>query len=145
MEKIYSKVEPNLLLHIIHRFDDFDKMESFRKEIIEPDQFIQCAALNMDKGKTFRPHKHIYKERHYKKQIAQESWIILSGKVIAKFFDLDGTLLKEVILNELDASFSLTGGHTYFALEEGKYGKVRVYELKTGPYEGQEFDKEFFN
>jgi len=38
-----------------------------------------------------------------------------------------------------DASFTLEGGHNYEILEDN----TLVYEYKTGPYEGQEFDKTF--
>ena len=36
-------------------------------------------------------------------------------------------------------SFTLQGGHNYLILEDD----TLVYEFKTGPYEGQEFDKKF--
>ena len=43
MEKIYSKIEKDKLLHIIHRLDDFEN----RNEIIPENNFIQCASLKM--------------------------------------------------------------------------------------------------
>ena len=60
MEKIYSKVEPEKLLHIIVRKEDF---KPGRQDIVEENQFIQCSILQMEEGKTFKPHKHIWKER----------------------------------------------------------------------------------
>ena len=139
MEKIFSKVDPNLLLHVIYRFNEFETMTSFRSEIIEPDNFIQCAALKMDKGKTFRPHKHIIKEVTDYDRIAQESWVVLKGSVKCTFFDIDDEIIAEPILRFGDASFTLRGGHTYTILED----KTIVYEYKTGKYRGQEYDKEF--
>lgn len=139
MEKIYSKVEPDLLLHVIHRFDEFETMPDFRNEIIEGHNFIQCAALKMDGGKTFKPHKHITKSRTYDNQIAQESWVVIRGSVKCCFYDIDDTIIATPILRVGDASFTLRGGHTYFILEDNTV----VYEYKTGPYEGQEFDKIF--
>jgi anti-sigma factor ChrR (cupin superfamily) len=44
--------------------------------MVPEDNFIQCATLKMEKGKTFPPHKHITKERTYPAQIAQESWVL---------------------------------------------------------------------
>ena len=70
--KIYSKVNPDLLLHIINRLEDIVG----RNNIIPENNFIQCSTLKMENGKTFQPHKHIKKERTYKQQIAQESWTI---------------------------------------------------------------------
>jgi hypothetical protein len=93
----------------------------------------------MNNGKTFPAHKHIKKERHYQEQIAQESWIVIKGKVKAILYDLDDTIISEEILYPGDASFTLEGGHTYEILEDDTV----VYEYKTGPYEGQEFDKVF--
>ena len=49
MEKIYSKVEPDRLLHIIYRLSEFEG----RQEIVPVDNFIQCSSLKMEKGKTF--------------------------------------------------------------------------------------------
>tara|TARA_R110001592_G_scaffold177218_2_gene417525 strand:+ start:53 stop:466 length:414 start_codon:yes stop_codon:yes gene_type:complete len=135
MEKIYSKVEPELLLHVINRISEIEG----RTEVIEENNFIQCATLRMDKGKTFPPHKHIEKKRTYEKQKAQESWVIISGRVRCKFYDIDDTLIAEPVLGPGDASFTLHGGHTYEILEEDTV----VYEYKTGPYEGQVLDKTF--
>lgn len=135
MEKIYSKVEPDKLLHVINRLSDIKG----REDIIPEDNFIQCATLKMERGKTFPPHKHIIKDRHYLEQIAQESWVVIKGKVKCKFYDLDDTLIIEPVLEPGDASFTLYGGHTYEILEDNTI----VYEYKTGPYEGQELDKTF--
>ena len=135
MEKIYSKVDPNKLLHIIVRKED---LTPGRVEVVPEDHFIQCALLNMKEGKTFKPHKHIKKWRA-KQVIAQESWIVVQGSVRCTFFDIDDQVIAEPILNPGDASFTLEGGHTYTILEDD----TLVYEYKTGPYEGQLFDKTF--
>ena len=132
MEKIYSRVDGRLL-HIINRIYEFEE----RKEIIPKENFLQCATLKMEKGKTFPPHKHITKDRHYSEQIAQESWVVIKGSVKCKFYDIDDSLIAEPILRQGDASFTLYGGHTYEILEEDTI----VYEYKTGPYEGQKLDK----
>ena len=135
MERIYSKVDGRLL-HIINRIHEFQG----RKEVIPEDNFLQCATLRMKKGKTFPPHKHITKDRHYPEQIAQESWVVIKGSVKCTFYDLDDTIISnDIILKAGDASFTLYGGHTYEILEED----TLVYEYKTGPYEGQELDKTF--
>jgi hypothetical protein len=135
MEKIYSKVEEGKLLHIINRLSEIEK----RTEVVPEDNFIQCATLKMENGKTFPPHKHITKQRTYEAQIAQESWVVIKGSVKCKFYDIDDTLIAEPVLYPGDASFTLYGGHTYEILEEDTI----VYEYKTGPYEGQKLDKVF--
>ena len=135
MEHIYSKVEPEKILHTIVRKED---LTPGRTEVVAEEHFIQCAILNMEEGKTFKPHKHIWKERT-RNVIAQESWIVVQGSVKCIFFDLDDTIIATPILYPGDASFTLEGGHTYEILEDN----TLVYEYKTGPYEGQALDKTF--
>lgn len=135
MEKIYSKIQPEKLLHIIFRSEQF---KEGRQDIIDPENFIQCSALQLNKGKTFKPHKHNIRQREWQ-VIAQESWIVLSGSVRCIFYDLDDSILKTPILNAGDASFTLESGHNYEILEDN----TRILEYKTGKYEGQSIDKTF--
>ena len=137
MEKIYSKQNPETLLHIIVRKED---MLPGRQDIVSEENFIQCSILNMEEGKTFKPHRHIWKERT-RNVIAQESWIVVQGSVKCIFYDLDNTIIAEPILRPGDASFTLQGGHNYLILEDN----TLVYEYKTGPYEGQAMDKTFID
>ena len=94
--------------------------------------------LDMEKGKTFKPHKHIWKERT-RNVIAQESWVVIQGSVKCIFYDLDDTIIAEPILYSGDSSYTLEGGHNYLIMEDD----TLVYEYKTGPYEGQAMDKTF--
>lgn len=135
MEKIYSNINQDKLLHMVVRKSD---LKSGRTDVVPEDNFIQCAILNMENGKTFQPHKHIWKERN-QNVIAQESWIVIQGRVKCIFYDVDDQIIATPILNAGDASFTLEGGHTYEILEDD----TLVYEYKTGPYEGQELDKTF--
>lgn len=135
MEKIYSKIQPEKLLHMIVRKED---IKPGREDIVSEENFIQCSMLNMEKGKTFKPHRHIWKERT-RNVIAQESWIVIQGSVKCIFYDLDDNIIAEPILYPGDASFTLEGGHNYLILEDD----TLVYEYKTGPYEGQSMDKTF--
>lgn len=136
MEKIYSKVEEGLLLHVIFRMGDF---KDGRTDIIPPDQFIQCSALKLNAGKTFRPHKHITREVTDRDKIAQESWHIIEGRVKCIFYDIDDTIIATPIIYRGDTCFTLRGGHTYKILSEPCY----ILEYKTGKYLGQKYDKEF--
>ena len=135
MEKIYSKIQPNKLLHLIIRNEDF---KPGRVDLIEEHNFIQCSLLQLEKGKTFKPHKHIWKNRCLD-IIAQESWHIIEGSVKCIFYDLDDTIICEPILNKGDTSFTIEGGHNYEILED----QTKVMEYKTGPYQGQSLDKKF--
>ncbi len=146
MKKIYSKIKLDTLLHIVHRLQDIENQalpakEGLTRTNVAPDEeFLQLAALRMDKGKTFKAHKHIYKPGK-KDIIAQESWIVVRGSVKAMLYDLDDTLLEEVILSQGDCSMTFRGGHNYEIQEDDTI----VYEYKTGPYTGIENDKVFLN
>lgn len=135
MIKYYSKIDPTKLLHMVVKKED---LLPGRVDIVSEEHFIQCSHLNMEMGKTFKPHKHIWKERT-RNVIAQESWIVIQGKVKCTFYDLDDSIIAEPILEPGDASFTLEGGHNYLILEDD----TLVYEYKTGPYEGQKLDKTF--
>ena len=92
----------------------------------------------MNEGHTFRPHQHIWKSGE-ESCIAQESWVVIKGSVECNLMDTDGATLSKPILEVGDCSVTLGGGHTYLILEDD----TLVYEYKTGPYNGQELDKEF--
>ena len=51
MKKIYSKIDPSILLHLIYPLDKNDKAE--RVNVAPEDQFLQLAVLKMNKGRTF--------------------------------------------------------------------------------------------
>ena len=140
--KIYkSKVNPNKVLHLIFRKEDFKKMGDIkRKDLIDEDQFIQLSALKLNKDQSFKPHYHLWKLGE-NKTIAQESWVVVSGSVKCSFYDLDQKIIAQPTLNRGDCSVTLEGGHTYTILEE----ETLVYEFKTGPYKGQKLDKIFIN
>ena len=134
MKKIYSKVKPNTLLHIVNRLDEIEG----RTDIAPENEFIQLATLKMENGKTFKPHKHIWKPGE-KEVIAQESWVVIKGSVKVIMYDLDDEIVATPILYPGDCSMTFQGGHTYEILEDDTI----VYEYKTGPYKGQENDKVF--
>ena len=137
MINIYSKVDPNMLCHMVLRKNEIVEE---RTDIISAENFLQLSTLNMPKGKTFRPHKHIWKPGE-KEVIAQESWVVIEGMVKVSFFDTDGKLLEDIILHPGDSSITLQGGHTYLSMRDN----TKVYEYKTGPYKGQKLDKVFLD
>lgn len=134
MRKIFSKVDPSVLLHVVNKMSEItDK----RCDLVPDEDFLQVSCFRLNNGKTFRPHKHI--ENHRNSTITQESWLVAKGKVKAILYDLDDTILEEVILEAGDCSITLRGGHNYLCLEDDSV----VYEYKTGPYFGLAKDKEF--
>lgn len=134
MEKIYSKIDKNILLHLTLNINEINDN---RIDIAPDDEFLQLAILKMEKGKTFIPHKHNF----YKKTttIAQESWFVFKGEVKCIFYDLDDSIIHEKILKEGGVSMTFRGGHNYEILSDNTV----VLEYKTGPYLGQKIDKSF--
>ena len=66
MEKIYSKVEPKKLLHVVVRFNAIKG----RTQLIPDDNFIQCSSLKMEKGKT-KPSKVVVRLDANKKKASK--------------------------------------------------------------------------
>ena len=133
MEKIYSNIKPDILLHLIYRGEEING----RTNIAPENEFLQLASLKMTKGTTFKAHKHIIVEKTT--NIAQESWLVIKGSVKCIFYDLDDKIIAEPILYPGDCSMTFRGGHNYLILEDDTI----VYEYKTGPYLGIEMDKKF--
>lgn len=136
MYKIYSKVKPDVLLHIIFRKETLASGPE-RAELVESNEVIQCSALRLQEGKTFKPHKHNTDNKEV--TTTQESWVVIQGRVKAIYYDLDDQIIEEVELGPGDLGITLRGGHNYLILEDN----TLVYEYKTGPYYGQARDKTF--
>lgn len=133
-QKIFSKVDPEKLLHMVHRKDDVTYQ---RCDVSPAEEFLQVSCFRLPEGKTFRAHKHL--TQHRQTDITQESWIVIQGRVKAILYDLDDTIIATPILEPGDCSITFHGGHNYECLEEGSI----VYEYKTGPYTGVGNDKTF--
>jgi cupin fold WbuC family metalloprotein len=134
MNRIFSHTKPTLLLHIINKEVTHD-----RKDISPNEEFLQASCFKMNNGKTFRPHKHIFKKVEERTVITQETWIIIKGRVKVYLYDIDDKIIHTDILTAGECTITFRGGHNYECLEDD----TLVYEVKTGPYEGQERDKTF--
>lgn len=137
MHYIYSKADPGKLLHLVNRYEEINS----RTNVAPDEQFIQLATLRMSKGTTFKPHKHIWKPAPVPQVIAQESWVVIQGRVKVFFYDTDNSLLETQVIEQGDCSMTFEGGHTYEILEDDTV----VYEYKTGPYQGIDRDKVFLH
>ena len=142
MEKIYSNVDKDVLLAITTTFQDFNVP---RNEAVPASEFIQGAMMRANNGDRFRPHRHIWKKFNSQygdnQTKAQEFWVIIKGLIEAVVYDTDDTIIKKVKLIEGSAIFLLHGGHTFQSLEDN----TCIWELKSGPYEGQTKDKIFID
>ena len=132
MYKIYSKIVPNKLLHIVFRFEDIEG----RIDICPQEEYMQCASLDLHKGMKFKPHKHIPKTFKSDNFIAQEAFMVFKGSVKCFYYDLDDKIIEEQTIFAGDVSFTFFGAHNYEIMEHSI-----VYEFKTGPYYGPEKDR----
>ena len=126
------------IFHIIYRKEDLQNLEG-RIDISNESEFLQLAAIKIEKDHKFRGHKHLRLLRET--DITQECWVVVKGSVKTFHYDEDDNLLEENILKEGDATITFRGGHNYQALDED----TLVYEIKTGPYMGQAKDKVFLD
>jgi len=134
IQTIISQIEPNVMLHQIVK----PKNSSPGRINVSPDdESLQVAHIGLKLNQTFKAHKHVIHNRNM--PMAQESWVVISGKVKVFHYDLDDKIINESILFPGDCTITYRGGHNYLALEDNTF----VYEIKTGPYHGVENDKTF--
>jgi len=132
MDRVFSKIDPKILLHVIHRKSDFVEA---RCELSSEDQYIQALCLIFNKGRNVPAHKHLETNRIV--NLTQEVVIIIEGELEANYYDLDNSFIKKVILREGDCAVTFRGGHGFKALTDN----TKLYEIKNGPYYGKEKDK----
>lgn len=133
---VKSKIYPGITHKVIWANNDSVEGRVDISNVTEP---LQLAVLGYNAGKTFKPHKHIYHDKIVK--ITQEAWVVIKGKVLATCYDIDNKCLEKFFLHSGDCIITYEGGHNYEFLEDD----TLIYEFKTGPYYGQEFDKEFID
>ena len=134
MNKIYSKLEPGRLLHVITNTNEpFEN----RVDISDGKEPLQVSVLRLPGSKKVNP--HIHQPRAHDPAaaagITQECWIILRGEITIRLFDLDQKPLHQQALSPGYMLVTFYGGH---ALECGAEGAVMV-ECKNGPYAGRDY------
>ena len=136
MKKIYSNIEKDCLLLTLNRKADISED---RTDLSPEEEYLQCSTKSLTEGMIFKAHKH--KELVRETNRTQEAWVLLSGKIRARFYDLDDSLILETVLTEGDCAVVFRAGHGFEVLKNDTI----LYEFKTGPYYGVEVDKTFIN
>lgn len=98
---------------------------------------MQVASMSHDKGKVVKPHLHKIRPRSV--EHTQECVVLVKGKIGFSFYDHNKDFLDKVILNPGDAVTIFSGYHGMEVLEDNSV----YYEIKNGPFTGNEVDKEF--
>ena len=133
MKKVYSKSEPEKLLHVI--IDTNEPFEN-RADLTSAEQWLQVSILNLAKGRKVNPHIHNPREPVASSApgVTQECWIVLRGEIKASLFDLDRNLLHEQKMPQGHVLVTFYGGHSL----ESENGALMV-ECKNGPYLGRDY------
>lgn len=133
MERYYSKVKKDKL---IFSWLKGDELGDRRIDLSPNDEIMQVCGRSLSKDVVVLPHSHLETVRETK--LTQESWVVLRGKVLARFYDLDNSFLCEREISSGDVVVFYRGGHSLRVLDEG----TLFYEFKNGPYYGVQQDKE---
>lgn len=138
---ILDPISNRLLHRIIRDTGGISASQLTRINYSEDSEFLQVALIAIPSGTDFRAHEHLERTRTFSNLRAQESWVILSGKVEVTYFSESGDSLGSYLLRKGDCSITFRGGHSYRSLDENAI----VFEFKNGPYEGLEIDKRFLD
>ena len=139
MVKIYSKQEPELLLHIVYFLRDRMQSDSDIDEITPIEENLQVICVRWSKGRTAQPHYHLDRKEVNVPFKIQESFVVIGGMLRIWLYDIDGTRIAGYVLDAGDMFITLRGGHSVEAMSE----KTIWYEHKTPNYLGQKKDKTF--
>lgn len=134
MEKIYSMLNPENLLHIVYRRED---IKSKREDFASEKEVLQVATISLNKDEIIAAHKHL--ENIKKTETTQEFVLVIEGELEVDFYDTNDSLIKTTVLHEGDCFTTYRGGHSIKALKED----TKLYEIKNGPYIGKDKDKVF--
>jgi len=133
-EQIRSIVDPEIILFSINRFEE---ITSERIDLCPQNEFLQVSCKKIPCGTQFKPHKHL--TLHRATDNTHEAWIVLDGEIEATFYDIDDSVIRVTILKTGDCAVVFRAGHSFKVLKDNTI----LYEVKNGPYYGQEKDKKF--
>jgi hypothetical protein len=139
-QQILDPATGDLLHEIIRPVSAGSRVSALhREDFSNPVEFLQGALIEIPAGHSFAPHVHLERERSFSNLRAQETWIVMSGQVEVTYYTDGGIFIAKEVINAGEVSITFRGGHGYRTLSSD----ARVYEFKSGPYEGQEIDKAF--
>lgn len=138
---IFDPSSKVLLHRVVQETSQISFKQLSRANFSEDSEFLQVALIAIPIDTHFRAHKHLERSRNILNLRAQESWVVISGKVEVTYYSESGVSLGSHVLVRGDCSITFRGGHSYRSLDE----QALVFEFKNGPYEGVEVDKRFLD
>ncbi len=133
MVRIYSKVDSIIELATTISLEDIDGSRQSLSADSEP---LQIGAIRWPLGSLVPPHKHLSEPRNTVS--TQEAWIVITGLIKCRIFDLDNSFVTEVLLSPGSCIVLKNGGHELQCLAD----QTVMYEIKNGEYFGPARDKE---
>ena len=133
MVRIYSKVDSTIELATTISLEDIDGSRQSLSADSEP---LQIGAIRWPLGSLVPPHKHLSEPRNTVS--TQEAWIVITGLIKCRIFDLDNSFVTEVLLSPGSCIVLKNGGHELQCLAD----QTVMYEIKNGEYFGPARDKE---
>ncbi len=128
----YSKIKKNKLIYSYFKLSEFKKT---REDFSPDNEYLQASCSILSSDKVVKSHSHKLNKRTIK--LTQEAWLVLKGSIKAKFYDIDHSLLSEIILKKGDCVILYNGGHDFKTLKKNTI----LYEFKNGPYYGSKKDR----
>lgn len=130
---ILSKIDNGILLTINRK----SEISEDRIDLCDEDKYLQISTKKLSRTTKFKAHKHLPLDRNT--DITQEAWIVLEGRIKASFYDIDNSLILETDLFAGDCAVVFRAGHSFEVMVDNTI----LYEVKNGPYYGQQKDKAF--
>lgn len=132
MEKIFSAVDPSMLLHVIM---NTAAVSADRIDLSPSEEFLQLSVVPLKAGRGVKPHRALPRRLGGDGPV-QESWIVMRGAIDVSLFDVDGTLLATRSLPAGWLLVTFRGGHGFSASDEN----TTLIECKLGPYVGRDYE-----
>ena len=132
MERVFSAVDPSILLHVIM---NTAAVSSDRVDLSPAEEFLQLSVVPLEAGRGVKPHRAVPRSLGGNGPV-QESWIVMRGAIDVSLFDIDGSLLKSATLTAGWLLVTFRGGHGFSAVADD----TTIIECKLGPYVGRDYE-----
>lgn len=132
MGTIFSAINPEIELASWLTLDDIQSNRQSLNQSLDP---LQIGAIRWNLNDLVPPHKHLPADRTT--TTTQEAWILISGSIACRIYDLNDTFLVEILLTTGSCIVLKNGGHELICKENDTV----MYEVKNGEYFGPTRDK----
>jgi cupin fold WbuC family metalloprotein len=132
-----TEIKKDGILYAIH--DPIETLENKNttKWYGTSEEYIQASRLFYDRGKFFRPHRHLSNPREV--EWTQECFVVVKGRIKANIYDGQDNYIDSFVMKAGDIGIFYLGGHSFEILDNDTI----AFEIKPGPFTSVEQDKKF--